>query len=187
MFEGLDGVPSGRKIYTGSGRTSLHPVFGGSRYQHLYCSILILGLQAGERGRWLPSLLFMRWPKDYESGALNLAKPWASWRRAPCIGSGLCSPLGPPVWSSICPPLCVRLYVHICLLSWGSISSWLTLPLLYANVGSVTGNFLRKELSCCSKTRCFTSVKSCLSTCASIVWAHLVTLFNTGGVVGEGL
>lgn len=31
---GLDGVLGGRKIYTGSDRTSMHPVFGGLCYRH---------------------------------------------------------------------------------------------------------------------------------------------------------
>jgi hypothetical protein len=47
-------VLGGHKVYTGSGRTSLHPVFGGSQYRHLCCSILVVGvtirLLASERG-----------------------------------------------------------------------------------------------------------------------------------------
>jgi hypothetical protein len=34
MRSDLDGVLSGSMIYTGSGRTSLHQVFDGLRYQH---------------------------------------------------------------------------------------------------------------------------------------------------------
>jgi hypothetical protein len=34
VFRFSDGVHDGRKIYTGSGRTSLFPVIGGLRYQH---------------------------------------------------------------------------------------------------------------------------------------------------------
>jgi hypothetical protein len=44
-------VINGRKIYTGTGRTSLYPVFGGLRYQHLVAQMLVVGLQAGERER----------------------------------------------------------------------------------------------------------------------------------------
>jgi hypothetical protein len=50
-----DDVLGGRKVYTSSGRMSLHPVLDGSRYQHLCCSMLVVGvtsgLQAGKRGR----------------------------------------------------------------------------------------------------------------------------------------
>jgi hypothetical protein len=52
-----DGVLGGRKIYTGLGRTSLHTVFGGSRYRHLCCSMLIVGVTSGrEREEELTSL-----------------------------------------------------------------------------------------------------------------------------------
>ena len=34
VFRALDGVSGGRKIYTGSGRTSLHPVIDGLHYRH---------------------------------------------------------------------------------------------------------------------------------------------------------
>jgi hypothetical protein len=48
------GVLGGHKVYTGSGRMSLHSVFGGSCYRHLYYSMLVVGvtsgLQANERG-----------------------------------------------------------------------------------------------------------------------------------------
>jgi hypothetical protein len=50
-----DGVLGGCKVYTGSDRMSLHPVFGGSRYQHLCCSMLVVWvtseLQVNEGGR----------------------------------------------------------------------------------------------------------------------------------------
>jgi hypothetical protein len=36
-FRDPDSVLGARKIYIGSGRTSLHAVFGGSRYRQLYC------------------------------------------------------------------------------------------------------------------------------------------------------
>jgi hypothetical protein len=35
MFWAMDGGNGGHKINTSSGGMSLHPVFGGSRYQHL--------------------------------------------------------------------------------------------------------------------------------------------------------
>jgi hypothetical protein len=35
-FRALDSVHGGHMIYTSSGRTSLHPVFGGLRYWHHY-------------------------------------------------------------------------------------------------------------------------------------------------------
>jgi hypothetical protein len=35
-----DGVLSGRNTYNGSGRTSLHPAFNGSRYRHLLAQCL---------------------------------------------------------------------------------------------------------------------------------------------------
>jgi hypothetical protein len=48
-------VPGERKIYTGSGRMSLHPVFVSSRYWHFCCSMIVVGvtsgLQVGERER----------------------------------------------------------------------------------------------------------------------------------------
>jgi hypothetical protein len=50
VFQGSDGVLSGHEIYIGLGRTSLHPVFGGSRYRHLCCSMLVVGVTS-ERER----------------------------------------------------------------------------------------------------------------------------------------
>jgi hypothetical protein len=44
-------VISGHKIYTGTDRMSLYPIFGGMRYRHLVAQMLVVGLQAGERGR----------------------------------------------------------------------------------------------------------------------------------------
>jgi hypothetical protein len=43
---GFGGVLDGRKVYTGSGRMSLHLVFGGSYYWHLCYSMLVVGVQA---------------------------------------------------------------------------------------------------------------------------------------------
>jgi hypothetical protein len=59
-------------VYTGSSRISLHPVFGGSRYQHLCYSMLVVGVTSRrEREEELPSLLCVGEPKDYETEVLN--------------------------------------------------------------------------------------------------------------------
>jgi hypothetical protein len=50
-------VLSGREIYTGSDRTSLHPVFDGSRYQHLCCSMLVVGVTSGQEREEAPKSL----------------------------------------------------------------------------------------------------------------------------------
>jgi hypothetical protein len=48
MFRDLEGVRGGCKVYTGSGRTSPHPVISGLRYRHKAHS---RGYKQGERGR----------------------------------------------------------------------------------------------------------------------------------------
>jgi hypothetical protein len=66
VFWVSDGVLGERKVYIGSGRTSLYPIFGGSRYWHLCCSMLVVrvtsGLEASERGGKAPKYLMREWP-----------------------------------------------------------------------------------------------------------------------------
>jgi hypothetical protein len=63
-------VLGGRKVYTGSSRTSLHLIFDGSCYRHLCYSMLVVGvisrLQAGERRKESSQVSYM-WVdlKDY--------------------------------------------------------------------------------------------------------------------------
>jgi hypothetical protein len=75
-----------RKIYTCSGRTSLHLVFGGLRYRHLYFSTLVVGVTSEKkREERLSSLLCGGdGAKGYKAGVLT--KSW--------LGEGL-RPLGP--------------------------------------------------------------------------------------------
>jgi hypothetical protein len=70
VFCGPDGVLSGRQIYTGLSETSLYPVFGGSRYRHPYCSMLVVGVTSEREWEELPCLLCMARPKHYGTGAL---------------------------------------------------------------------------------------------------------------------
>jgi hypothetical protein len=65
----------GRKVYTGSDRKSLYPVFGGSLHRHLCCSILVIGvtseLQANEKGRKSSQDSYVGGPKTYGTGVLR--------------------------------------------------------------------------------------------------------------------
>jgi hypothetical protein len=78
-------VLGGRKVYTGSGRMSLHPVFDGSRYRYLCCSMLVLGvtsgLQAGERGRKGSQVSYAGVVLK-TTGLESYAKPWL---QPPCL------------------------------------------------------------------------------------------------------
>jgi hypothetical protein len=75
-----------------SGRMSLHPVFDGSRYRHLCCSMLVVGvmsgLQASERGRKGSQV-------SYEGVSLktteleSYAKPWL-WPPGLQVSPGVC-------------------------------------------------------------------------------------------------
>jgi hypothetical protein len=65
-------VWSGARFILVSSKMSLHPVFGGSCYRHLCCSTLVVGVTSGREREDAPK---SRMPKDYKSGALNLAKP----------------------------------------------------------------------------------------------------------------
>jgi hypothetical protein len=71
-FWAPDSVLGGSKVYTGLGRTSLHLVFNDSRYRHLYCSMLVVGVTSKQkREEGLPSLLCVGGPKDYVTGVLR--------------------------------------------------------------------------------------------------------------------
>jgi hypothetical protein len=71
VFHGLEDVLGGRKLYTSLDRTSLHPVFGGLRYQLLCCSMLVVGVTNGREREDLTSLLCMGGPTDYMTGVLS--------------------------------------------------------------------------------------------------------------------
>jgi hypothetical protein len=77
-------------IYTGSGRTFLHPVFDDLHYQH---STHVVGVTSEREREELPRLLCMVGSKDYEYGIHNLAKPWASWQCALRLGFASIVPL----------------------------------------------------------------------------------------------
>jgi hypothetical protein len=66
VFWALNGVLGGCKVYTGSGRMSLYPVFDGSRYQHLCCSMLVRGYKRTREEGELTSLLCVGGPKTMD-------------------------------------------------------------------------------------------------------------------------
>ena len=65
----------GYKVYTDSDRTSLHLVFGSSRYMHLCCSMLVVGVtreRERERERKGSQVSYMGGgPIDYMTGFLR--------------------------------------------------------------------------------------------------------------------
>jgi hypothetical protein len=101
-----------REVYTGLGRTSLHPVFGGLRYQRSCCSMVIVGVTSRrEREEELPNLLCMARPKDYETKASLLS---LGHHDGLLLGSGLHGPLGLLVRLSLmCCVSCVSSIVFV--------------------------------------------------------------------------
>jgi hypothetical protein len=67
-----DGVFGGHKVYTSSGRTSLHPIFDDSRYRHLCYSMLAVGgYKRAREGRRAPKYYAGVDLKDYRYGFLH--------------------------------------------------------------------------------------------------------------------
>jgi hypothetical protein len=79
VFWALGSVLGGRKVYTSSGRTSLHLVFGSSHYRHLCCLMLVVGvtrgLQVEHRGR-KGSQVSYAWMDLKTMRLVSYAKPW---------------------------------------------------------------------------------------------------------------
>jgi hypothetical protein len=116
-----DGVLGGHKVYTGSARTSLHPVFNGSRYWHLCYSMLVVGiisgLQADKRGN-KSSQISYAWV-DLKTIGLELESYTKPWLRPPglqvlssvclCLPSRVLSSLvlRSPIYCDQCPSFIV--------------------------------------------------------------------------------
>jgi hypothetical protein len=131
-FWSLHDFLGGCKVYTSLGRMSLHPVFGGSRYRHHCCSMLIVRvtsrLQAGERGRKGSQV-------SYEGVALRLQ----TWSPTPSLGSGL------QVFRShrVCACLPSSAFYLVSSLD-RPLYSWLTSS-FYSPRGSMVGGSIEKE------------------------------------------
>jgi hypothetical protein len=151
VFRGSNGVLGGHKIYTGSSRTSLHLVFGSSRYRHLCCSMLVVWFTSRREREELPSHLCVGGPKDYGTALdVAVARALASASRS--------FDLVERVWSSFveCPPFV----------------SWPTSSFYRPRWGLAIGSFLGKELLCCGKTKRSTLVRLRLSIYATIIQGH---------------